>query len=314
MKRTILLLLSLCILFPAALCAHPRQQLGRAALAAVSGKRIKPLSNEAIERLVRSGRSRLVIQRALGVAAQRQGPELAVLRDGQIHRALLEKTWKEMSKRKYRLEEGNMLGLNSWLIVVAHRIREGIKLSQPTLKLLERELAQAQKDAEMEFKKRYQYTRFPSNYETNPAFLSLLGEAVAQRLESEFLPFLSSADRVRLLQVLMNGIFSKPVDWGELHTAMLYKDIREALKACGPHMKRVDLYGEMKKTMRDCAQQAAQEAANNSIVSVVKLRELFIDEMQTYASIFRADPAVLEEWQQFIQFFQTKLRQSADNP
>ena len=186
------------------------------------------------------------------------------------------------------------------------RAFEELPVYEETLRLLEKELLFAQRNAEEEFQKRFKYSRGNTAFETDPAFLSLLGESVAQRLETGFMPMLSTADRVRLLKVLMHGVFAGPVDWGELHTAVLFREIREALKECSPSMDHVELYGEMKKTLQECARQAAQEAASHSIVSPVLLRGLFIDELKHFSPRFFENGKVMKEWDRLIKFFQQK--------
>ena len=306
--RIFLFLISVLLLYPTALCAQrlPGGVLKAATGKTVSQKMLKPLSNASIEALVARGNSQLVIQRALGVAWQRQDPVVNVLQDGAVHNELLRQWWKKASVYKYRWEEGNMLGLNSWLIVLAHRIREGIKLSPPTLRILEEQIALAQEEAEKEFKKQYKYIAMPPNYQDTPAFLKLLGESVAYRLDTNFLPTLVAADRVRLLQVLMHGMFSGPVDWRELHTAVLFREIRDCLHVCARQMKQIEFYGPMKTSMRDIARKTAQEAAENSIISLVKLREMFIEDLQEYAPHFEKDEQMKNDWALLVKFFQDK--------
>ncbi len=308
--RVNFILICVSLMLPTALAA---QKIPAGAVTALSNKTassnvLKPLSSASIEALVARGKSKQVIQRALGVAAQRNLPEISVLQDGQVHRALLEQIWKQASVLKYRWEEGNMLGMNSWLIVLAHRIREGVKLNQVNLEMLDRELLLAQEDAEREFKKRYQYSSFEKDFSRNPSFLSILGEAVAYRLDSNFLPNISSSDRVRLLKVLMHGVFSGELDWQELHTAVLYREIREGLRVCGRKMKRVELYGQMKEALRQSAREAAREAAENNIVSMVKLRELFIDNLESFSSHFSENEQVWKEWNRLLLFFRNKQK------
>lgn len=276
-------------------------------------KDLKPLSNTSIEALVSRGKSKLVLQRALGVAWQRQDPVSSVLKDGEIHRALLRHWWRQASIYKYRWEEKNTLGLNSWLIVLGHRIREGMKFNSSNLQILEEQLLLAQADAEREFKQRYQYIPLPRNYENTPDYLSLLSESVAHRLDTYFLPLLATADRVRLLQVLMHGMFSGPVDWTELHTAVLFREIRECLHARARKMKQVELYGKMKDLLRQTARKTAQEAAHNSISSMLKLREMYIEDLQEATSIFADDKKGKKDWEMLIDFFQTKQRYTPSN-
>ena len=303
MKKTFILLLLCC--FPAAAFA---QLLPKNAAKALAGgdKVLKPLSNAQVAEMVARGKEGLVLRRALGVSVQRNYPAASILKDGEVNRVLLQQAWRRAAVNKYRWEEGNMLGLNSWLMVLAHRVRESIKLSKPLLKLLEQELKKAQQEAETEFLKRYKYSQAAENFQNNPAFLSLLGESVAQRLESYVLPHFSSADRVRFLQLLMSGLFSGPVNWQELHTAFLYREIREALAACGQEIVYVEYYGSIKKAMRECAKQAAYEAENQHITSVVKLRDLFIENMKDFSDHFSANPAVEKDWNRLIDFFQQK--------
>ncbi len=307
MKKT-LIFIFVCMFIPALAAAqkNPARVVGALTATKAPSYLLKPLSSQAIEAMVARGKTGLVLRRALGVAQQKNDPIVSILKDGEVNRVLLEQAWKATKIRKYREEEGNMLGLNSWLIVLCHRIREGIKLSLPTLRLLEKELLFAQRAAEEEFQKRFKYSRGNTSFETDPAFLSLLGESVAQRLETGFMPMLSTADRVRLLKVLMHGVFAGPVDWGELHTAVLFREIREALKECSPSMDHVELYGEMKKTLQECARQAAQEAASHSIVSPVLLRGLFIDELKHFSPRFFENGKVMKEWDRLIKFFQQK--------
>lgn len=310
MKKIFICFLFLTLCSSAGFSQKNPVRVWRGVSSAASAKPLKPLSNATIEALVARGQSRLVLQRALGVSAQRKDPIAFILEDGQLNRVLLKQAWRKSAVAKYRWDEGNMLGLNSWLIVLAHRIREGVKLSKTTLDVLEKELMFAQQDADAEYKKRYQYSSYPDgNYQKSPAFLSLLGESVAYRLDSFFLPMLSSGDRVRLLKVLMHGVFSGPVDWQELHIAVLYREVREALNTCGKQIDCVEYYGPMKKAMQDSAIRAAQEAAENAITSTVKLRELFIEELQGCAPKFAANKQAAEEWNLLIHFFQDKQKQ-----
>ena len=239
--------------------------------------------------------------------------EILLLKDGEIHRALLRHWWRQASIYKYRWEEKNTLGLNSWLIVLGHRIREGMKFNSSNLQILEEQLLLAQADAEREFKQRYQYIPLPRNYENTPDYLSLLSESVAHRLDTYFLPLLATADRVRLLQVLMHGMFSGPVDWTELHTAVLFREIRECLHARARKMKQVELYGKMKDLLRQTARKTAQEAAHNSISSMLKLREMYIEDLQEATSIFADDKKGKKDWEMLIDFFQTKQRYTPSN-
>ena len=305
MKKTLILFLLCC--FPAAAFAQPLPTKAAKALAG-GGKVLKPLSTAQVAALVARGKEGLVLRRALGVSVQRNYPAASILKDGEVNRVLLRQSWRRAAVNKYRWEEGNMLGLNSWLMVLAHRIRESIKLSKPLVKLLEQELKNAQQEAETEFLKRYKYSQTTENFQNNPAFLALLGESVAQRLESYILPHFSSADRVRFLQLLMSGLFSGPVNWQELHTAFLYREIREALAACGQDIVQVEYYGKIKKSMRECAKQAAYEAEKQHITSAVKLRDLFIEDMQDFTEHFSANPSVEKDWNRLIDFFQQKQR------
>ena len=302
MKKLILLFTVCCVFSLSA-----NAQLGRQVLkGGLSGKLFRPLSNASIETLVRRGHSGLVLRRALGVTVQRNYPAAAILKDGELNRVLLRQAWKKAAVAKYRWEEGNTLGMNTWLMVLAHRIRERIKVKPSIFKTLEKELSLAQEEAEKEFIKRYQYSHFAADFQNNPAFLDLLGEAVAQRLETNVLPLLSTADRVRFLQMLMRGVFAGPVDWQEVHIAFLDQEIREALAGCGKKIQQVQWYGEMKKTMRDCARQTAHQAAKFSITSVVKLWEMFIADLQDASPHFAFDEEVAREWQMLITFLKNK--------
>ncbi len=314
MKKIIILFI-VAVLLPQGVCAQKQwEQVFRAATCSAGAKMFRPLSNASIERLVARGHSGLVLRRALGVTVQRNYPAASILKDGELNRVLLRQAWKEMAVNKYRWEEGNTLGLNTWLIVLAHRIREGIKVNPDILKIMEQELNLAQQDAEREFIKRYQYVRFAPDYQDNPAFLDLLGESVAQRLETRVLPRLSTADRVRFLQVLMRGVFASPVNWQEVHIAFLGQEIREALSACGKNMQQVEWYGEMKKAMRECSRHTAYEAAKFNITSVNKLREMFIEDLREASPRFTADPNVYKEWNMLIKFLENKQKNRIYTP
>ena len=314
MKKIIILFI-VAVLLPQGVCAQKQwEQVFRAATCSAGAKMFRPLSNASIERLVARGHSGLVLRRALGVTVQRNYPAASILKDGELNRVLLRQAWKEMAVNKYRWEEGNTLGLNTWLIVLAHRIREGIKVNPDILKIMEQELNLAQQDAEREFIKRYQYVRSAPDYQDNPAFLDLLGESVAQRLETRVLPRLSTADRVRFLQVLMRGVFASPVNWQEVHIAFLGQEIREALSACGKNMQQVEWYGEMKKAMRECSRHTAYEAAKFNITSVNKLREMFIEDLREASPRFTADPTVYKEWNMLIKFLENKQKNRIYTP
>ena len=302
MKKLILLFTVCCVFSLSA-----NAQLGRQVLkAGVGGKFLRPIPNSSISELVRRGHSGLVLRRALGVTVQRNYPAEAILKDGELNRVLLRQAWKKAAVAKYRWEEGNTLGMNTWLMVLSHRIRERIKVKPAIFKTLEKELALAQEEAEKEFIKRYQYSHFAADFQNNPAFLDLLGEAVAQRLETNVLPLLSTADRVRFLQMLMRGVFAGQVDWQEVHIAFLDQEIRETLAACGKKIQQVQWYGEMKKIMRDCARQTAHRAAKFNITSVVTLREMFIDDLKTMSPHFAFNEEVSKEWQMLISYLKHK--------
>ena len=303
MKKLILFLLLGSVFSQAALA----QSIGGAILKR-GGKMLRPLSNEAIQSLVRRGHGGLVLRRALGVNVQHNYPAAAILKDGELNRVLLRQAWRQSAVTKYRWEERNILGLNTWLMVLSHRIREKIKVNPAVLNVLEQELLLAQRDAEQEFIKRFKYSHFAPDFQQNPAFLDLLGESVAQRLETHVLPLFSSLDRVRFLQVLMRGVFAGPVDWQEVHISFLNREIRETLNQCAPQMTQVQWYGKMKNTMRECARQTAHEAAKFNITSVVKLREMFIEDLQEISSRFDFDENVAREWQMLISYLKEKQR------
>lgn len=296
----------ICLAFPSVAAAQKNPAVVSNALASggQAAKMLKPLSNAAVESLAARGKSHLVIQRALGVAEQRHSPLVSVLQRGEINRALLKRAWRSARAAKYRWEEGNMLGLNAWLMVLAHRVREGVKLSQRLLTVLEEELSLAQTQAEQAFRQQYQYSVSSEDFEKNPAFRSLLGEAVAQRLNDNFLPLLSSADRVRLLKVLMQGVFAGPVDLRELHTAALYQQVRAGLAARGSIMRRVERYGEIKEALRFNARRAAEEAALNGVASPSGVKRLFIQELKTFIPRFSSDPDARSEWEALIAFYE----------
>lgn len=274
-----------------------------------AARQLERLSNARIEALVRRGKERLVIQRALSAAARENSPLVSILKAGELNRPL---AWKDASRTMNRWKDGNIVGLNAWMLVLGHRIKEGMKLSLRLLDALEKELLMAQEQAEAAYKLQYGH-KFGAavraeQFDQLPEFRALLGESVAQRLSDNFLPLLSSADRVRFLKVLMQGVFSSPVNPRELNLAVLNREVQEGLHFMGPRMKRIDQYGDMKNWMREAARSVADEAAANGIESLVVLRGLFVENLESYAARFAKDSASAQDWQELIEFYRSKSR------
>lgn len=277
-----------------------------------AARQLERLSNARIEALVRRGKERLVIQRALSAAARENSPLVSILKAGELNRPLLTAAWKDASRTMNRWKDGNIVGLNAWMLVLGHRIKEGMKLSLRLLDALEKELLMAQEQAEAAYKLQYGH-KFGAavraeQFDQLPEFRALLGESVAQRLSDNFLPLLSSADRVRFLKVLMQGVFSSPVNPRELNLAVLNREVQDGLHFMGPRMKRIDQYGDMKNWMREAARAAADEAAANGIESLVVLRGLFVENLESYAARFAKDSASAQDWQELIEFYRSKSR------
>lgn len=279
---------------------------------ALAARQLERLSNVRIEALVRRGKERLVIQRALSAAARENSPLVSILKGGQLNRPLLTAAWKDASGTMNRWKDGNIVGLNAWVLVLGHRIKEGMKLSVRTIDALEKELLVAQEQAEAAYKLQYEHkfggTVRVEQFDQLPEFRALLGESVAQRLSDNFLPLLSSADRVRFLKVLMQGVFSSPVNPRELNLAVLNGEVQEGLHFMGPRMKRIDQYGDMKNWMREAARAAADEAAANGIESPSVLRRLFIENLDSYSARFAKESASAQDWQTLIKFYRNKAQ------
>lgn len=293
---------------PFHLLATPRG----AVQSALAARQLERLSNVRIEALVRRGKERLVIQRALSAAARENSPLVSILKDGQLNRPLLTAAWKDASGTMNRWKDSNIVGLNAWVLVLGHRIKEGMKLSVRTIDALEKELLVAQEQAEAAYKLQYEHkfggTVRVEQFDQLPEFRALLGESVAQRLSDNFLPLLSSADRVRFLKVLMQGVFSSPVNPRELNLAVLNGEVQEGLHFMGPRMKRIDQYGDMKNWMREAARAAADEAAANGIESPSVLRRLFIENLDSYSARFAKESASAQDWQTLIKFYRNKAQ------
>lgn len=293
---------------PFHLLATPRG----AVQSALAARQLERLSNVRIEALVRRGKERLLIQRALSAAARENSPLVSILKDGQLNRPLLTAAWKDASGTMNRWKDSNIVGLNAWVLVLGHRIKEGMKLSVRTIDALEKELLIAQEQAEAAYKLQYEHkfggTVRVEQFDQLPEFRALLGESVAQRLSDNFLPLLSSADRVRFLKVLMQGVFSSPVNPRELNLAVLNGEVQEGLHFMGPRMKRIDQYGDMKNWMREAARAAADEAAANGIESPSVLRRLFIENLESYSARFAKESASAQDWQTLIKLYRNKAQ------
>ncbi len=271
-----------------------------------AARQAEPLDNARIETLVRRGREKMVIQRALAVAERNGSPLTRIVHGRQIDGALLNRAWRDASRVMRRWDGQSTLGMNAWLMVLASKIGKTLAVDRNILAALERELETAQAQAEEAFRSMYapMWRHMGVNhFDDMPEYRALLSEAVAQRLSDHFLPLLSSVDRMRFLKLLMQGIFEHPVRPVELNRAVLDKDVKAGLKFMGPRLKRVTCYGKIKEELNECAARAAEEAASNNITSVSMLRQLMRDNMEHLGKYRVLDADMKEDWEQLIRFY-----------
>lgn len=270
--------------------------------------RLEPLSNARIEALARRGKEKMIIKRALAVAAERNYPISYILRDGEVNDALLAKAWTSSSRIMDRWETQNTLGLNAWLMVFVSKVQKALCKTDPKiLKLMRAELKTAQAQAEEMFRSKHVYLMTTPltvrQMEEMPEYRALLAEAVAQRLTDKVLPKFNSTARVTILKILMQGVFDGSIKPVELNMAILEKDVHAGLRFLGPRMKKVEGYGVIKERLNMCAQRAAEIAANNNIRTLAEIRSLMLKEMEYFDKHWAPGLAVQEDWQKLIHFY-----------
>lgn len=276
--------------------------------AARRAARVQPLSNARIEALVRRGKEKLVIKRALAVAAERNYPIFYILHNGEVNDALLAKAWKGSRRTMARWDAQNTLGLNAWLMVFANKVQHALCKTDPKiLKLLRTELKTAQTQAEEMFRSQHAYLlRTPltvQQMEPMPEYRALLAESVAQRLTDKILPKLNSQDRVKFLKILMQGVFDSSVKPVDLNMAILEKDVHAGLRFLGPRITQVQGYGVIKSHLNACARRAAEIAANNNIRTLEEIRALMLKEMECFDTHWVPGLALQTDWQKLIHFY-----------
>ena len=270
--------------------------------------RLEPLSNARIEALARRGKEKMIIKRALAVAAERNYAISYILRDGEVNDALLAKAWNSSSRIMDRWETQNTLGLNAWLMVFVSKVQKALSKTDPKiLKLMRTELKTAQAQAEEMFRTKHIYlTTTPltvHQMEALPEYRAMLAESVAQRLTDKVLPRFNSTARVTILKILMQGVFDGSVKPLELNMAILEKDVHAGLRFLGPRMTQVQGYGLIKSHLNTCARRAAEIAANNNIRTLEEIRQLMIKEMDCFDAHWVPGVALQEDWQKLISFY-----------
>lgn len=263
-----------------------------------------PVEEKALQHLVEATPERQILARFASVLPSR-GALAPLLKDGKLHSEISTTLSHEISNSLFKMQDQNTNKLSPCMVVLSQRIRTGMKLSYTYLLALEYELRLAQKQAEQEFRKRYQYSAGTQILDDNPNFRALLGEATAQRLNDHFLPLLPSADRVRFLKILMQGIFAPTVNTHEFYTALLYREVRTGLRDMGGTFstEEVQYYGTIKEMLLFCARVSAEEAAYNSLQSPRQVRELFVYKIEEMSSRFADTPAALAMWNRLVEYY-----------
>ena len=267
-----------------------------------------PAEEKALQHLVEATPERQILARFASVLPSR-GALAPLLKDGKIHTEVSNALTREVSKALFKMQDQNTNKLSPCMLVLSQRIRSGMKLSYTYLLALEYELRVAQNQAEQEFRNRYQYSAGTKIMDDNPNFRALLGEATAQRLNDHFLPLLPSADRVRFLKILMQGVFAPTVNMHEFYSALLYREVRIGLRDMGPVIgtDEVEYYGTIKDTLLFCARVSSEEAAYNSLQSPRQVRELFVGKLEEMSSRFADKPAVRAVWDKFVAYYKHRF-------
>lgn len=267
-----------------------------------------PAESAVLQHLVEGTPETQILRRFSAVLPSR-GALAPLLKDGKIHTQVSDALIRETTKALYQMQDQNTNKLSPCMLVLAQRIRTGMKLSHTYLLALEYELRVAQNQAEQEFRKRYQYAENMRIPDDNAQFRALLGEATAQRLNDHFLPLLPSADRVRFLKILMQGVFAPTVNMHEFYTALLYREVRTGLHDISKNIgaKEVKYYGQIKDSLMFCARIAAEEASYNSLQSPREVRELFVDKLERMSIQFQNNPALRAEWDKFIEYYKHRF-------
>ncbi len=279
--------------------------LEQAARTAPRAKILAPLDNGRIEALARRGKEKMIIQRALAVAAQNNSPLVQVIGPEGVNKPLLNALWKQTSATMQKWDAQNTLGLNAWLMVLFSKLQNNLSLNRNMAHVLESELALAQQQAEGAFRSQMpQLVDNPGqNIEIYASYKALLAEAVAQRLTDNFLPLLNSVDQMRFLKILMQSRFETPVLPKELNQAVLEKDVKVGLQYLGPIMKDITAYGKIKNNLTECASRAAEEAAGNNINGLLNLRSLMVAQMEKFTKFFPAQSQAQQDWKHLIEFY-----------
>ncbi len=275
--------------------------------AAAAPRAAAVLDNARIEALVKRGKEKMIIKRALTVAAQHNSPLVQVVGAGGVNKPLLNQLWKQTKGMMSRQDTQNMLGMNAWLMVLFSKLQNNLALNHTKLQILEKELVAAQEQAEQTFRNKNPglLTQPWQKIESFPSYRTLLAEAVAQRLSDNFLPRLNSVDRVRFLQIIMQSRFEQtPVPF-EVNAAVLEKDVKVGLKYLGPIMQDVTAYGTIKKNLKECALRAAEQSTDDHIYSVLELRRLMVHQMESFIRFFPAESAAQDDWKLLIDFYKS---------
>ena len=90
--------------------------------AAPRAQLLAPLNNARIEALVKRGKEKMIIQRALAVAAQNNSPLVQVIGPEGVNKPLLNALWKQTSATMQKWDAQNTLGLNAWLMVLFSKL------------------------------------------------------------------------------------------------------------------------------------------------------------------------------------------------
>ncbi|WP_432634784.1 hypothetical protein [Candidatus Avelusimicrobium sp.] len=268
-----------------------------------------PAEDAALQHLVEGTPEHQILARFSSLLPKREA--LApLLKDARINSEEISNVLtREVSRALYKMQDQNTNRLSPCMLVLSQRIRSGMKLSHTYLLALEYELRIAQNQAEQEFRKRYQYSAGMKPTDDNPNFRALLGEATAQRLNDHFLPLLPSADRVRFLTILMQGVFSPTVNMHEFYTALLAREVRTGLRDMGGAIgtDEVKYYGQIKETLLYCARVSAEEAAYNSLQSPRQVRELFVGKLEDMAPRLADKPEVRAVWDKFVAYYKHRF-------
>lgn len=281
---------------------------GLKSVLARSSRVVIPAEEKALQKLVEATPERQILARFASVLPSR-GALAPLLKDGKIHTDVSNALTREVSKALFKMQDQNTNKLSPCMVVLSQRIRTGMKLSYTYLLALEYELRVAQTQAEQEYRNRTQYPAGVKILDDDPNFRALLGEATAQRLNDHFLPLLPSADRVRFLKILMQGVFAPTINMHEFYSALLYREVRTGLHDMGRSIgtDEVEYYGTIKETLLFCARVSAEEAAYNSLQSPRQVRELFVDKLEEMSPRFANNPTILAVWNKFVEYYKHRF-------